>query len=295
MLESSKTTAVILCGGTGSRLSPMTDVVNKHVLAIYSKPMVYYPISIALQLGIRTITLVCNPGDIDIFSKILANLDYSSISIEFVIQSEPLGICDALLQASEKIYTKNSLVILGDNIFFGPQFIDAVQSAISSDDICRIFTYTVSKPKRFGVVERNLVGHIANIVEKPKTEVSKEAVTGMYYFEQEKLLKNLTSWKSAESKEMDVANLLKCYLKQNMLSDTKISSSNFWIDAGITEDLFIANEFVRSQEQSTGELIACLEEIAYKKGWLSRADLCDIISNQPGSPFRLYLQKILEK
>jgi len=295
MLESSKTTAVILCGGTGSRLSPMTDVVNKHVLAIYSKPMVYYPISIALQLGIRTIKLVCNPGDIDIFSKILANLDCSSISIEFVIQSEPLGICDALLQASEKIYTRNSLVILGDNIFFGPQFIDAIQSSISPDDICRIFTYKVNQPKRFGVVERNSTGYIRNIVEKPEIQISTEAVTGMYYFEQQELLKNLTSLESTEIKAMDVAKLLNCYLEQNMLSATQLSSSNFWIDAGIIEDLFIANEFVRSYEQTTGKLIACLEEIAFKKGWLSRTDLGDIISGQPSSPFRLYLQKILEK
>lgn len=295
MLDSSKTTAVILCGGTGSRLSPMTDVVNKHVLAIYSKPMVYYPVSIALQLGIRTIKLVCNPGDIDIFSKILANLNYSSISIEFVIQSEPLGICDALLQASATIYTRNSLVILGDNIFFGPQLINSIQSAIKPDDICRIFTYNVGQPKRFGVVERNSAGHIRNIVEKPELQISREVVTGMYYFEQEELLKNLTSFESAEIKAMDVAKLLKCYLEQNMLSATQLLSSNFWIDAGIIEDLFIANEFVRTHEQTTGKLIACLEEIAFKKGWLSRTDLGNIIASHPSSPFRLYLQKILEK
>jgi len=120
-------------------------------------------------------------------------------------------------------------------------------------------------------------------------------VTGMYYFEQQELLKNLTSLESTEIKAMDVAKLLNCYLEQNMLSATQLSSSNFWIDAGIIEDLFIANEFVRSYEQTTGKLIACLEEIAFKKGWLSRTDLGDIISGQPSSPFRLYLQKILEK
>lgn len=294
MLVPSETTAVILCGGTGSRLSPITGVLNKHVLAIYSKPMVYYPISVALQLGIRTLTLVCNPADVDVFSKMLANLERSSIVIEFVIQSRPDGICDALLHANKKIKTKNSLVILGDNVFFGMEFFKSILGYININDKCRIFTYNVENPQRFGVIERNSAGKVIDIVEKPERVTSQEVVTGMYYFDQETLMKNLKTLKKSDNTTIEVTNLFKCFLEQDMLSVTKLSSSNFWIDAGVVEDLFIASEFVRSHEKCTGKQIACLEEIAFKNGWLSRADLERLVSRQSKSSFQLYLQKVLE-
>lgn len=294
MFVPNETTAVILCGGTGSRLSPITDVLNKHVLAIYSKPMLYYPISVALQLGIRALTLVCNPADVVTFSKMLAHLDCCDITIDFVIQPRPDGICDALLHANKKIKTKNSLVILGDNIFYGLEFIKSIQDAVNINDKCRIFTYTLENPQRFGVIERNTAGKVIDIVEKPEIVISQEVVTGLYFFEQEALVKNLTTLKKSDNTSIEVTNLFKRFLEQDMLSITQLSSSNFWIDAGVVDDLFIANEFVRSYEQSTGHQFACLEEIAFKKGWLSTSDLERLVSRQSNNSFRLYLQKLLE-
>ena len=289
MLDGDNTTAIILCGGSGTRLFPLTSVVNKHFLPIYSKPMIYYPVSLALMLGLRKLVFVCNPNDTDIIRSQFKFFQNAKIEIEFVLQKSPKGISHAVNASLQAVKTKNILVFLGDNLFFGHNIIDLISLSISTDDICKIFTYEVKDPTRFGVVYRNKDNSISDLIEKPVLTNINEAVTGLYFMNTNFFLDAFNNIQPSKRNELEITSVLNFAVARQKLKAEKLPKGSFWVDAGLISDFFMASEYVRSYEERTGSLIYCPEEIVLKKGLIDRTEFYREVQMYPAGAYKDYL------
>ncbi len=257
---------VILAGGTGSRLSPVTSTQSKQLLPIFDKPMIYYPLATLMSAGIKEICIIVNPHEEDNFRKLLGDGSSFGININFVTQPSPDGIAQAYILAEEFLDGKQSCLVLGDNVFVGGGLGEQL-SNIDSNEGAKIFLYEVQNPRAYGNVKLNKFGEIESIIEKPKIPLSKYAIPGIYFMDGSAPRRAHKLGKSDRG-EIEITDLLNTYLIEGSLESKILSRGTAWLDTGTPEDLFAAGELIRVLQARQGVYIACLEEIALRNGWI---------------------------
>ena len=285
---------IILAGGKGSRLNPVTKVVSKQLLPIYDKPMIYYPLSILMLAGIQDILIISTPKELHLFEQLLGNGNQWGIEIKYECQPEPEGIAQAFIIGDSFIDGKPCCLILGDNIFYGDQLTTYLKNASKINQGASIFAYPVSDPDRYGVVEFDNSGTVISIEEKPKKPKSRYAITGLYFYD-EKVVDIAKSIKPSSRGELEITSINDYYLKENNLNVEIFGRGMAWFDSGTQDTLLDASLFVSTIEKRQGLKIACLEEIAWLNGWLYDSDL-ERISLELGkeSSYGKYLKNIID-
>jgi len=282
---------IVLAGGTGSRLWPITRSVSKQLLPIYDKPMIYYPISTLMLAGIREILIITTPHDQSQFKELLGDGSDLGVSFEYATQPEPKGLAQAFTIGEEFLSGESCLMILGDNIFHGAGLgRDLVRELPSTG--AHIFTYEVSNPSDYGVLEINSDGDIITITEKPRNYISNLAVTGLYFFDS-KVSEIAHSVKPSLRGEMEITSLLDHYLQSSQLTFTALSRGTAWLDTGKPDSLSDASAYVRIIEERTGLKIGCIEEIAFQNGWISSDMLLKSSKRYPNS-YGEYLNSLVK-
>ncbi len=290
--------AVILAGGSGTRLYPVTLAVNKHFLPIYNKPMIYYPLSIALLTGIRDILLVVNPQDLALYKKLLRDGSHLGINISYCIQEKPRGLAEGLILAEDFLKNETSvLYLLGDNIFFGhnlPNILKKAKSKVEKKGGAYIFGYMVKDPQRFGIIEFDSKGRVLSVEEKPKKPKSNFAITGLYMFDS-KAVEFAKRIRPSARGELEITSVLEEYLKIGELKVELLGRGFAWFDAGTHNSFLEAGEFVATIEKKTGLMIGCVEEIAYRNGWITAEQLRRLAELMKKTEYGEYLLKLIEK
>ena len=281
---------IILSGGSGSRLYPITLSISKQILPVYDKPMVFYPLSVLMLAGIKDIMIITNKEYVNIFKKNLGNGSSLGIKISYEIQKKPNGIPEAFLIAKKFIQNQNVLLILGDNLFYGQQIGALLKKPLNNG--AKIFLHQVRNPNEYGVVEFNKNKKVKKILEKPKKYISNYAVTGMYIFDQN-VISFTSKLKPSKRNELEISDLLNLYLKKNKLSHEILGRGYSWFDAGTHDSLLSASEFVKAVEDRQGFKIGCIEEIAYTNKWINKIKLKKIIFKYKNSLYGEYLKKII--
>lgn len=292
---------IILAGGSGTRLAPITHVICKQLLPVYDKPMICYPLATLINLGISEILIISTPNDLPSIEKFLGNGSSYNIQISYAVQEEPRGIADAFL-VGEKFIGKSSIcLILGDNIFYGAEISgDILQEKIalleSNKNGAFIFSYHVSDPERYGVAEfdNHIEDKILSLEEKPKNPKSNWAVTGLYLYNNQVIEIAKTLSPSARG-ELEITDVNKVYLKKQKLGVIKLKRGFAWLDAGTPDSLLDSAKFIQTIEARQGLKIACLEEIAYRKGLISSDDFKNLVTNyKKDTPYRNYLETVIK-
>ncbi len=282
---------IILAGGVGSRMSPLTKAVNKQLLPIYDKPLIYYPLSILMLSGIRDILIIVNKGQISQFSKILNDGSNIGIKITFLEQEKPGGLPEAFIIGKDFIGKDNVALILGDNFFYGQSLTKKLLDSTKLKKGARIFLYPVKNPNLYGVAMLKNK-KIVKIIEKPKITSSNLAVTGLYFFDNN-VIKYSELLKPSKRGELEITDLLNRYLKNNKLNVEFIGRGSTWLDTGSIEDFYNASNFVSAVENRQGLKIACLEEISLQKKWITRNNLLNAIRFYGKCDYAEYLKKFL--
>ena len=278
---------ILLAGGNGTRLYPLTKSLSKHLLPGFDKPMIYYSLSILMLAGIREILIITRPEDIDSYKNLLGHGDEWGIKIEYIAQPKPEGL------PQEFIGNSNVCLMLGDNIFYGNGLHELLQTAAMRKDKSTIFAYKVQDPERFGVVSFDKDRNVLDIEEKPHKPKSHYAVTGLYFYDNQ-VSEIAKSLKPSQRNELEISDLNREYLNQKKLKVEILGRGFSWLDAGTHTSLLEASHFVQTIENRQGLKIACLEEIALNNGWLSESGLEKIIASLPKNEYRLYLSQILD-
>ena len=263
---------IILAGGSGSRLHPITLGVSKHLLPVYDKPMIYYPLSVLMLSGIREILIISTPEDIDGYKRLLSDGSAFGIFIEYAVQENPEGLAQAFLIGEKFIDNSNVALVLGDNIFFGQHFSDKLELATSDVKGATIFAYHVPDPERFGVVTFDESNTVLSIEEKPDIPKSNYAVTGLYFYDND-VVGIAKSVKPSLRGELEITDINKAYLERGDLSVELLGRGFAWLDTGTHDSLIEAGQFIQTVESRQGLKVACLEEIAFHNGWISVEDL----------------------
>ncbi len=261
---------IILAGGSGTRLHPATLVVNKQLLPVYDKPMIYYPMSVLMLAGIREILIVSSPEFLGNYQRLFGDGSDFGIVISYAVQVRPEGLPQAFTIGAEFIGSDPVALVLGDNIFFGSHLIEMLASAAARTEGATIFSYRVDDPERYGVVELGGGGQVLGLEEKPANPKSHYAVTGLYFFDSSVVAKARALTPSARG-ELEIVDLIRCYLDEKTLHVEQMSRGYAWLDTGTHDSLIEAAEFVRTIQRRQGIQVACLEEIAYRMGFIDRA------------------------
>jgi len=285
---------IVLAGGTGSRLYPITLGVSKQLLPIYDKPMIYYPISVLMLAEIRDILVISSAEDLPRFKTLLGDGSRFGIRLSYLEQPKPEGIAQAFILAEDFIGDDSVSLVLGDNVFFGPGFSDKLKKATEKPNGATIFGYHVNDPERFGVVEFNDDLQVLSIEEKPQQPRSRWAVTGLYMYDND-VVEMAKSLKPSARNELEITDLNQLYMHRGDLDISLLGRGFAWVDTGTYESLLEACHYVHTIEKRQGYKIACLEEIGYRKQWLSESDLRQAASLQANSPYGQYLLDLLER
>ncbi|MFN4305657.1 glucose-1-phosphate thymidylyltransferase RfbA [Sulfurihydrogenibium azorense] len=286
--------AVILAGGSGTRLYPVTLVINKHFLPIYNKPMIYYPLSLVMLLGIKDVIFVVNPSDLNTFKSMFGDGSKLGMNIQYVIQNKPNGLAEGLILAEDFIKDDTVCYILGDNIFFGHDIVKIMKQAkeeVEKNGGAYVFGYYVKDPERFGVVEFDEEGNVISIEEKPKKPKSNYAIVGLYFYDKEavEIAKNI---KPSNRGELEITSVNEEYLKKGKLKVKLLGRGFAWFDAGTHDSFLEAGEFVATIEKKTGLMIGCIEEIAYNNGWITKDQLLELAKPLKKTDYGKYLLEI---
>ena len=283
--------AVVLAGGSGSRLAPVTGPINKHFLPIYNKPMIYYPLSMVMLCGIREVMLVVNPGDLDKFRALLGNGEELGMRIEYVIQPFPRGLAEGLILSEQFLKGESVCYVLGDNIFFGHDLTYILKEAmadIEENGGAYVFGYNVKDPWRFGVVEFDSEGRVISIEEKPRSPKSNFAVVGLYFYDS-MAVEYAKEACPSDRGEIEITSVNNRYLKEGRLKVKLLGRGFAWFDAGTHNSLLEAGEFVATIENKTGLMIGCIEEIAFNNGWIDIEQLKRLAGRLSGTFYGDYL------
>jgi glucose-1-phosphate thymidylyltransferase len=286
------TKGVVLAGGAGSRLHPMTRVASKQLQPVYDKPMIYYPLATLMEAGIREILVITTPQDAVKFQDLLGSGDGFGIAIEYAVQAEPRGIAEAFLIAEDFIATNPTVLILGDNIFYGEFGLDTTIRDFTTGAV--IFGYPVRNPEQYGVVEVDVTGRVLGLEEKPSDPRSKYAVPGLYVYDSQ-VVDIARSVAPSARGEIEITDINRTYLEQGQLRVVLMDRGVAWLDSGTHDSLLDAANFVATVEHRQSIKIACLEEIALRAGYLDRKSLNRIVADMPVSGYREYLERVLEE
>jgi len=284
---------IVLAGGSGTRLHPITKGVSKQMLPIYDKPMIYYPISVLMLSGIRDILIISTPDDLPGFQKLLGTGEDFGVNFSYQVQPSPDGLAQAFILGDSFIGNDNVCLVLGDNIFYGQHFSDKLASAVSRNSGATVFGYHVNDPERFGVVEFNGDGKAISIEEKPEEPKSEYAVTGLYFYDNDviSIAKEVKpSWRG----ELEITDVNNAYLQQGNLNVELLGRGFAWLDTGTHDSLLEAGQFVQTIEHRQGLKVACLEEIAYRNQWISSEQLAEKADLLKKTGYGAYLQSLLK-
>ncbi len=284
---------IILAGGSGTRLYPLTMVTSKQLLPIYDKPMIFYPLSILMLAGIRDILIISTHQDLPNFERLLGDGSRYGIKLSYKVQPSPDGLAQAFILGEEFIAGDKCAMILGDNIFYGAGLVQHLKAAVNNEQGATVFGYYVDDPERFGVVEFNQDGQAVSLEEKPTQPKSNYAVTGLYFYDN-KVCEYAKSLKPSARGELEITDLNKIYLNHNMLKVVTLGRGYAWLDTGTVESLHEAAEFVKAVETRTGIAIAVLEEIAYHNNWISKERLLVSAEKYGKAPYGVYLKKVAD-
>jgi len=285
---------IILAGGRGTRLYPVTRVVCKQLLPVYDKPMIYYPITTLMLAGIQEMLIISTPADTPRFEELLGDGSQWGIRLEYKVQDEPRGLADAFRVGKDFIGDDSAAMVLGDNIFFGADFGRILQEASSSNTGATVFACHVRDPERFGVVEFDRNGEPVAIVEKPARPKSPYAVTGLYFYNNA-VIDVAANLKPSPRGELEITDVNKTYLDNNELKVVRLPRGMAWLDTGTHDSLLEASQFVQTIEHRQGFKIACPEEIAWRKGWISPAELEQTAQSLVGTGYGEYLLAVLQE
>ena len=283
---------IILAGGKGTRMSPLTKAVNKQLLPIYDKPLIYYPLSILMLANIKDILIIVNKGQLNQYKKIIPNGNNLGIKITYLEQNKPRGLPDAFVIGEKFIDKENVAMILGDNFFYGQNLTSKLLENTKLKNGARVVLHKVPKPELFGVAKINKQNKIIQIKEKPKKYLSDLAITGLYFFDN-KVVKLAKKLKPSKRGEVEIVDLLNFYKTKNQLSADIIGRGGAWLDTGSIEDFYKTSAFVSAIENRQGFKIACLEEISFNKKWISKKQILESIKFYGNCEYSSYLKKLI--
>jgi glucose-1-phosphate thymidylyltransferase len=288
-----KIKGIIMAGGSGTRLHPLTKVISKQLLPIYDKPMIYYSLSVLMLAGIKKILIISTPQDTPIFKKLLGDGNNLGIKLHYKIQQSPNGIAEAFIIGEKFIGSDNVCLILGDNIFYGQGFSTLLKKSSSLSEGAIIYSYKISEPKRYGIVEfyKNL--KVKSIEEKPTNPKSNYAVTGIYFYDN-KVINYAKNLRPSTRGELEITSINKKYLKNNNLKVEILGRGLAWLDTGTAKSLLNAGQFVQTIEERQGFKIACLEEIAYNNNWIDKKKIISLAKSYKNVSYSQYLLSIIK-
>ena len=286
---------IILAGGSGTRLYPITKAISKQLLSVYDKPMIYYPLSVLMLAGIKEILIISSPEDINSYKKLLRNGNDLGISIIYAIQPKPEGLAQAFI-IGEKFIDKDPVcLILGDNIFYGDGFrslLKSVKTKIIKNNKAVVFSYYVNDPKRYGVVEFNENNTVLSVEEKPKNPKSNHAIVGLYFYPND-VVKIAKKVKPSLRGELEITSINESYLKNTNLDVEVLGRGFTWLDTGTNDSLLEASNFIQTIERRQGLKVACIEEIAYRMGFITKTQLKKVIQSYINTSYGIYINNIL--
>jgi len=293
-LSSTSYKGIILAGGSGTRLYPVTHAMGKSLLPVYNKPMIYYPLCTLMLAGIRDILLITTPEDVSKFQALLGDGDQFGIRLEYKVQPRPEGIAQAFLVGEEFLASSPCALVLGDNIFYGHELADDLREAAGKTQGARVFAYPVHDPERYGVVEFDDAGRALSIEEKPRQPKSRYAVTGLYFYD-DQVVKIAKALKPSPRGELEITDVNKSYLQRGQLEVVVMGRGMAWLDTGTHESLMDASLYIQAIEKRQGLMVACPEEIALRSGYITAAQVEKIGSSMKNNSYGAYLLQLLRE
>ena len=289
-----KRKGIILAGGSGTRLYPVTQSISKQLLPVYDKPMIYYPLSTLMLAGIQDILIISTPNDTPLFESLLGDGSQWGLNISYKVQPSPDGLAQAFILGETFIGNDLSALVLGDNIFYGHDFNELLLNAMKRDDSATVFAYHVNDPERYGVAEFNKNNKVLSLEEKPKNPKSKYAVTGLYFYDNN-VVSMAKSLKPSARGELEITDLNRLYLEKDKLNVEIMGRGYAWLDTGTHDSLLEASQFIATLENRQGLKVSCPEEISYRRGWISASQLEKLAAPLSKNTYGQYLQRILKE
>lgn len=285
---------IVLAGGSGTRLYPVTKAMSKQMVPIYDKPMIYYPMSVLMLAGIKDILIISTPRDIINFKELFKDGSEFGLNIEYAVQEQPNGLAEAFIIGEEFIGTDSVAMILGDNIFYGQNFSSHLKQAAALEKGAQVFGYYVQDPRAFGVVGFDEDGKVTSLEEKPEHPKSKYAVPGLYFYDNS-VVEKAKALKPSHRGELEITDLNKVYMEEGKLTVNLLGRGMAWLDTGTHDSMLKASNFVEAVQTTQGTYIACLEEIAYRKGWISKEQVRELAGPLMKTGYGKYLMEVIEE